>query len=178
MGGHLCTFVLGYYLGSLKRRIPNWILASGALSLWVVISLGTYWLTVQKGEYTSTFQSQSAGFEVAFAACIFLLFRQNAKPSAFFRRVPVVPLSLPIYLMHNLLLAAFQTAGHFPRGFFSTARMTAVNFILCFLAVKTAATLKPVCYLLTGMRYTAACESCNWIYTYRNLKSWILRRRN
>ncbi|MCI8478294.1 MAG: acyltransferase family protein [Oscillospiraceae bacterium] len=175
-GGHLCTFVLGYYLGGLKHKIPNWLLASGALSLWMIISLGTYWLTVQKGEYTSTFQSQSAGFEVALAACIFLLFRQNARPSAFFRWVPVVPLSLPIYLMHNLLLAAFQTAGHFPRGFFSTVRMTAVNALLCFLAVKTAATIKPLCYLFTGMHYQAACQSCNWVFTYRNIKSWLQRQ--
>jgi len=40
-GGHLCTFILGYYLGSSKQKIPNWILlVIGALTLGTII-IGT-----------------------------------------------------------------------------------------------------------------------------------------
>lgn len=69
--GHLCTFLLGYYLGNLKRTIPNRVLIPSAAALWAVITAGTHVLTMQNGEYTSTFQSQSAGFMVLLAACPF-----------------------------------------------------------------------------------------------------------
>ena len=36
--------------------------------------------------------------------------------------------------------------------------------------MKTVATIKPLCYLLTGISYKTACETCNWIYTYNKIK--------
>lgn len=170
--GHLCAFLLGYYLGNWKRKIPNGLLAILAAALLASITLGTRWLSARSGGYATTFQDQSGGFEVALAACIFLLFQQNAKPARFFKAVPVVPLFLPIYLMHGVLLAAVQSFGVFPHSFWAVIGMTAANFLLCFLAAKTAATIKPICFLVTGMPYASACESCNWVYTYRKVKKW------
>lgn len=177
--GHLCTFILGWYLGTAEKRIPNRVLLPLAAALWAVIILGTRFLTLQNGEYTSTFQSQSAGFEVVFAACLFLLFKQNAnKASRLLRAVPVVPLCLPIYLMHNIYLARIHILGHYPAGFRGVTAMTAVVLVVCYFTVKTAATIKPLCYLLTGMTYQDACRTCNWVYTFRNIKNLVTRRSN
>lgn len=174
--GHLCTFFLGWYLGTAEKRIPNRILLPCAAALWAVITAGTRFLTLRNGEYTSTFQSQSAGFEVLFAACLFLLFKQNAnKASRFLQAVPIVPLCLPIYLMHNILLTRFHILGRYPTDFKDVAAMTAVNLVICYFTVKTAASIKPLCYLLTGMPYQDACRSCNWVCTCRNVKNFFRR---
>ena len=42
LGGHLNTFILGYFLGNLKKKIPNWLLVlSGAIILSII---GTIWI--------------------------------------------------------------------------------------------------------------------------------------
>lgn len=170
-GGHLCTFVLGYYLGKLRKKIPNWVLVGLMVVLLTIIVLGTRTLSFSNGGYTQTFQNQSAGFEVVLAACIFLFFKQNiSKPSKFFQAVPIVPLSFSIYLMHNILLSILHSIGMNPPTFLGTLGMAVLNFLICFVVLKTVATIKPLCYLATGMTYSDACQSCNWIYTYHRLK--------
>lgn len=170
-GGHLCTFVLGYYLGKIQKKIPNWVLVALMAALLAIIVLGTRTLSFSNGEYTQTFQNQSAGFEVVLAACMFLFFKQNiSKPSKFFQTVPIVPLSFSIYLMHNILISMLHFIGLNPPTFWGTLGMAVLNFLICFVVLKTVATLKPFCYLATGMTYPDACQSCNWIYTYHRLK--------
>lgn len=169
--GHLATYILGYYLGNLKKKIPNWILIVGIVVLTLVITLGTYWKTTATGAFDQTFQSQSRGFEVILAALIFLLFKQNCnKKSKLLSRIPLVPLSLAIYLMHNILLSMMFSVGLKVDGFLDGVAVTLINFVVCFLTMKTVATIKPICYLATGMTFKEACESCNWIYTYRWVK--------
>lgn len=169
-GGHLSTFVLGYYLGSMKKRIPNgWLLLAAGVLLGT-ITFGTYRLTVQAGQFIQSFQNQACGFEILLAAVVFLMFKQNAdRESRFLKRVPIVPLSLAIYLMHGILLSmlgSFLTVS----SFFDTVCVTLLTFALCFAATKTAATVKPLCYPVTGLSYRNACESCNWVYTWRKIK--------
>lgn len=169
--GYLCTFFLGYLLGSTKRRIPNLVLFPAAAALWAVIALGTRVLTLQNGEYTSTFQAQNAGFEVALAACLFLIFKQNARPFPLFRAVPLIPLCLPVYLMHNILLSCFHHAGYYPGGFSDVLHMTLLNLVICYFTTKTAASIRPLCFPLTGLTYQDACRSCNWQYTLHRIRS-------
>ncbi len=176
-GNHLCTFVLGFYLGSMKRKLPNWLLVAAAGLLLAVITFGTYYLTQTTGNFNQTFQNQSAGFEVLLAACVFLLFKQNMdRASKFLERVPVVALSLSIYLMHCILLSV-MLQHYTVSTFFDTVYITLLNLVICFFSMKTAATVKPVCFLATGMTYKAACGSCNWIYTYNWIKDFANRRR-
>ncbi len=170
-GGHLNTFLLGYYLGKSEKRIPvPLLLGAGGVTLLTII-FGTFRLTSIGGAFDSTFMNQSAGFEVLLAAILFLLFKQNVRrPSKLLASLPIVPLSLPIYLMHNLLLSA-MTRFYVPVTFADTLWMTAVNLVVCFLTMKTVATVKPLCFLLTGMRFDTACKTCNWVFTFRRLKS-------
>ncbi len=177
--GHLATFVLGYYLGNLKKRIPNGVLISGAAVVFAIIAAGTYVLTARAGTYTATFQGQSAGFEVLLAALIFLIFKQNCnRPSRFLRRVPLVPLSLSIYLMHVVLLKMMYLVGFAVNTVSDAVIGTLVNLVVCFFTMKTVATIKPICYLATGMSYRTACDTCNWIYTYRWIRALARKNKN
>ena len=172
--GHLCTFILGFYLGSCRRKIPNWILAAGAVLTLAVITAGTYFRTAAAGTYMQDFQNQNAGFEILLASCIFLLFKQNCNKEVRWLQPVVttlVSLSLPIYMMHNILLSMFYAVGISPQTKLEVTLVTLLNLVICTLVLKTVATIKPICYLATGMSYKAACSSCNWVYTYR----WIKR---
>ncbi len=170
--GHLSTFILGYYLGSLKKKIPNTILFGVALITWGIITVGTFIITKNNGEYTQTFQNQSKGFEILLAASLFLIFKQCFnKESKFLKTVPIVPLSLSIYFMHNILLSMMYTVGILVNSSVDPIWITAVNFLICFVVLKTVATVKPLCFIATGIPYKDACNSCNWIYTYRWIKA-------
>ena len=171
-GGYLATFILGYYLGNLKQRIPNIILISASVIILGIIVFGTYYLTATTGEFNQNFQSQASGFEVVLASCIFLLFKQNMdKESKVLKHIPIVPLSLSIYLMHNILLSMMGYISIFSATtFLRTVFVTASNFAICFITMKTVTTIKPICYLASGMTYEAACKTCNWVYTYNKIK--------
>lgn len=173
-GGHMATFVLGYLLGSCEKKIPNWLLALGAVVSLAVISVGTWVLTVRTGEFNQNFQNQSSGFEIVLAACIFLLCKQtcNRPPRAWVKAVtePVVALSMAIYLMHNIFLSMLYSAGVSVRSFGSTVGVTLLVFAACFVVTKTVATVRPLCYLATGKTYAEACRSCNWAATFRRLR--------
>ena len=174
-GGHLATFVLGYYLGKVGKKLPNWLLLAVSAALWAVVALGTYGKTVQNGTFDQTFQSQSAGFEVMLAACLFLLAKQNlTKKSRLLTAVPVVPLSMGIYMMHNILLSVLHRFGVREQGLWDTLALTAGIFLVCFLAVKTAASIRPLCYMVTGMPYKTACKTCNWTFTFRKKKEVLV----
>lgn len=176
--GYLCTFLLGYLLGSMKRKIPNRVLIPAAAALWAAIAVGTHYLSVHSGMYVASYQKQGAGLEVMLAGCLFLLFKQNVKKSPeMFRTVPVLPLSLPIYLTHGVLLAVFQSAGYYPGSFLGVLRLTALLFAVSYLVSKSLATVKPLCFLFTGMSYQAACQSSNWIYTYQRIRARLCRRK-
>lgn len=165
----VATFVLGYYLGKLEKRIPNKILIPTASAVLAIIAVGTYLLTVRDGSFNQTFQSQYSGFEVILAACIFLIFKQSFnKSSGFLNVVPIIPLSLSIYLMHNILLSMMSRSIPIVT-LWDTVWVTLLDFLICFVAMKTAATIRPLCYIATGMSYKSACETCNWVYTYKRV---------
>lgn len=173
-GGYLLSFLLGYLLGSGKKRAPASLLLTGPAAVFALIAIGTQILTRANGQYTQTLQKQSSGLEVFLAAGIFLLFKERLN-----KKSPVFPglvstlsqLSLPIYLMHNVLLdILYLSNGIWARGFKKTCLFTVLNLAVCCVTLKTAATVKPLCYLLTGLTYEEACGSCNWIFTYRRIK--------
>lgn len=167
--GHLATFILGYYLGSVKRKIPNGWLVGAGVALLCIITCGTAYLSASHGTYDAQFQNQSSGFEVLLAACLFLFFKQNCnRETKLFRLFPVVPLTYAIYFMHNILLG-IMLEQHPVTTLWETVWVSAVNFMICFLVTKTAATVKPLCYLITGMSYKEACNSCNWVYTFKRV---------
>lgn len=171
--GNLWSFILGYYLGGMKKKLPNWALALTGAGLLCAISLGSRALAQGSVGYEESFVNQNVGFEVALAACVFLLWKQNYRAKQGIIRFlrPVAALTFPIYMMHGLLLTLILYSGYGPHGFLGAVRISVLVFLACFLCVKTAASIKPLCYLTTGMGYADACRTCNWQYTFRALRN-------
>ena len=170
-GGHLCPFLLGYYLGSMKKRIPGRVLVCASVLLLAFISVGTHILSHRSGEYIATLQSQNGFFEIALAACLFLIFRQYAdKPLRLRAAASAVPLLFPLYLMHNILLDIVIHRFSAPTGFAGTLGLSAIIFVLSLLILKTAASLRPLCYAATGLSYREASASCSWVYSFKRLR--------
>jgi len=168
LGGHLPTFLLGYYLGNMRRRVHNGILIGVTLILFAFIALGTYWRTVQIGAYDTVFQSQSAGFEVILAACLFLIAKQNLdRPARFLRRIAIVPLFETVYLIHALIIFLLSIG---PLSFPYIVGATALNFVASCLISKTLCSIPALCYPFTGIRYKDAKETCSWGATIRNFR--------
>lgn len=164
-GSHLCTFFLGYYLGSSKRAVPNWLLVSLAILCLAGITMGTYGLTKLSGGYDQTLQDQSAGFEILLASCIFLFCKQNLnkKIPVLYRAVrPIVALSLPIYLSHNIVLSILSHYGVYATGFGDTMGISVLVLAIC-LAVTMATTyIRPLCYPVNGLSVAGARAACRW----------------
>lgn len=166
LGNHLCTFILGFYLGKFRKKIPNAILIFSIVFCLAVIIFGTFRLSLT--EYNQTFQNQSAGWEIFLAAAIFLLFKQIAnKKSKILSRASLIPLSLSIYMMHNILLYAMEREEIIAKSFGETLLNSIAIYAICFIVTKTLATIKPLCYLTTGLPYKKASKTCNWIYTFK-----------
>ena len=170
-GGHITSFILGYYLGIMKKRINNALLILAALLDTAFITLGTWHETLSSGEYSGLFQSQSSGPEIFLAACIFIFFKQNFNRDSHLRRAvsPLVSLSLGIYLIHNFLLSFMhvyiwhdETARH-------VLLVTAVILVISYIIIKTVATIPYLSYALAGLPFKAACASCNWVFTFRKI---------
>lgn len=170
--GNLCTFLLGWYLGGAKGKIPNRYLILAGLGLMAAIAAGTLILAERDMDRVVVFVNQSAGFEVALAGCIFLLWKQNCRVRAGISRFlrPVAALSFPIYLMHGVLLTVVDNLGLGAQGLLGTFRVSALIFLACLLCMKTAASFRPFCFLICGLRYEDACQSCNWQYTIHALR--------
>ncbi len=176
-GGHITSFILGYYLGIIKKRISNALLILAALLDTAFITLGTWRETVSAGEYSGIFQSQSSGPEIFLAACIFIFFKQNFNRDSRVRRAvsPLVSLSLGIYLIHNFLLSYMHV--YIWRG--ESARhvlpVTAAILVISYIITKTLATVPVISYAFAGLPFRSACNSCNWVFTFRKIFS-IFRR--
>ena len=168
LGGNLLLMLLGWYLGTWEKRVSNRLLAALAVGTWLVIVIGTYIRTRACGYYDQSFQTQSAGFEVLLASCLFLLAKQRLqRPSRLLSAVPAAPLTLPIYLMHGLALLVLFRLGVDPMRFPEILGVSVGVFAVCYLIAKTLASIRPLCYAFTGLRYDAACERCNWKWTFR-----------
>lgn len=169
-GGHLATFILGYYLGSLKKKIPNALLAAGAVAVLTAIIVGTYFLSQAKGQYIQDFQRQSAGFEVFLASLIFLLFKQNTKREVASPTLSsLVALTLPIYLMHNFPLYYINKIGLGAVTFAGTLKLSVIIFAASIFISMVLSSVPFLSFAATGIPFREACLSCNLIFTFKRI---------
>lgn len=172
--GHLCTFILGYYLGNSRRKVPNTLLILLGVSVLGIITYGTYYLTVKNGAFTQSFHIQGSGFQVVLAAIVFLFAKQTMDkpiPWKWIDLKPFVTLSFGVYFIHIPIIDLLDRLGVENNCFKHTAIQSVLIYFASFLIMKTVATIKPLCYITTGISYQKACESCNWIYTFRKIKT-------
>lgn len=171
---YLCIFLLGYYLGSYEKHLSNRLLAVIAAVCFGIITIGTWYFTAKTGEFNQKFQQQNKGFEVILASCIFLLAKQNLnKPPKKLGVIikPIVTLSMPIYFSHNILLGALSNYGIHATSFLTVVGESLLIFVICYIGAKTAASIKPFCFLVNGISYESAKKSANWQCTIGWIKS-------
>lgn len=171
-GGSLSAYLLGWFLGRMKTRIPNAALAAVFFADLAFITYATARCSAAAEKYNAVFQSQSGGLTVLLAACIFLFFRQNCNADTRLRRAlaPTAALSLGIYLCHNILLSVLAAIGCNGTRFLFTCASAAAVFAGAALITKTLASIRPLCYVFTGMKYDEACRTCNWQHTAHRLR--------
>ena len=170
-GGAVSCFILGWYLGNMNRQIHNSMLITAGLIAAAVITLGTRVFFEINRDYDSPYHHMLYGFEVILAACVFLLFKQNihkTKSSEFISRL--ARLGYPIYFLHVIVMELFFGLGWIPRSFAGSVGFTAVNLLFCFALTTVAASIRPICYLSTGVSFHEASNSCNLIYRFQRLK--------
>lgn len=171
LDGAFWTFVLGYFLGNMNKRIPNILLIIVAAVDWVFITVNTVLASIECGKYTGEFQNQRAGFMIVLAACIFLLFKQGIKCK---RKVfPLANLSFGIYIIHNLVNRILSYIGYEAYTLMGIFGKGLVILLICYIVIKTFASIKPLCYITTGVSYEMACKCCNWQFTYNTIRGLL-----
>ena len=150
-GGHLCSFILGWYLGKSEKKIPSVALLLIALLVFAAIVCGTVSRSVASGAYIAAFQSQSSFFEVLLAACIFLLaknlrFRPEGRLAAVLKGLSTH--SFCVYLSHALLLRIYSFHHSMPLSF------TGI-FILATAVYLIGIVLGQLLSFVPGLRYVA-----------------------
>lgn len=111
-GGHLACFIIGWFLGKTEIRFPRPVLWAAALASAGAIFAGTVVCSCAEGAYVDRFQTQSGGFEILLAACLFLIAKQSrVSDASVVRRIAreLAPCAFPIYLMHNFILIIFDS---------------------------------------------------------------------
>ena len=167
--GHLATFILGYYIGSLKKKIPSYIPVIACMGMTVFVAYLTSVLSNRNFAYIQNFQNQNGIFEVVIALCIFVLAKQtlDRQPGIFKKALSTLSaLSFPIYLMHNVVLSFFEKTAVFRGGTLMTFLFTAIIFAVCALFLTAVSSIKGVCYLFCGVTIDSACDSCNLQYVF------------
>ena len=168
-GGHIFAFLLGYYLYSTTRRFRTGMLIASAVTIWAVITVGTFFSFRSTGKYGGDFLSQNGGWELLLAACLFLTAKQLLDRPRREQNLPGISLAMPIYLSHNLILSYLNWRYLIPDRFLEVAALWAATAVLSWLLSKTLTTIPGLCYLSSGIPYQKACAQANWIATFRRI---------
>ncbi len=176
--GHLFSFLLGFFLFRRERRIDNWKLLLAALLFLGFITVGTWLRTRQLGEYAPAFQKQNGGWEICLAATLFLLAKQNLKrsPRPGLLR-DLVRLSLPIYLVHPLVIKGLWRLGLWPRRFLQLFPVFLLILAISWLISKTLVSVPGLCRVSAGLSWAEAKERCSWQASFRRLRQKLNRDR-
>ena len=162
-GGNLLLFALGYCLGTTERKFDKRLLLAVAAVCYGVIAVGTWQRTAARGSFDDLFLTQSAGFEVLLASCIFLLAKENwNRPSRFLQKSGLTALLLSIYFLHAIALRILGQLGVDPLSFPAILGVAALVFVGCALVSKSLVSVKPLCYALSGIPYERAKRECTW----------------
>ena len=176
LNGHLFPFLLGFFLFRRSRETANWKLILLAVLFLGVITLGTWLKTEQAGTYTASFQQQNGGWEIGLAALLFLLAKQNLRrPPRLRLSRELVLLSLPIYLVHPLVLRWLWRLDLAPTRFLQLPLLFLLVLGISFLISKTLASVPGLCRVAAGIPWAEAREGCAWQASFRRLRQRLRR---
>ena len=176
LDGNLFPFLLGFFLFRREKRFADRKLIVLALLCLGVITAGTWLRTRQLGAYAPAFQQQNGGWEIALAALLFLLAKQNLRrPPRLGLLRELVRLSMPIYLVHPLVIKGLWRLGLYPRRFLQLLPVFLLILAVSWLISKTLASVPGLCRVSTGIPWAEARISCSWQASFRRLREKLRR---
>ncbi len=157
--GYLGFFLLGALLRELTSGPPRWIKLAPLILAF--ISLATWIRSRRGGNYIDVFQSQNRFFTGALSVCLFLFFLHKKAPQpvqAFARWLS--QLSFGVYLTHGYMLR--KVVSRIPlEGWSKSTVLFMLTLVLCTLLIFVLASIRPLCFICTGIPWETACRSCN-----------------
>lgn len=170
VGGYLGYFMLGAWLGQLKKLPSRGALWAIAAADWAVMSLGTWYFMTKTGVYGQHFLDYRGVFAMILAASLFLLARSYFGQGKGSGRILTLlsGCSFGVYLAHPFAIKAVELvlgeAGGIPLQL--TTWLLALGGSI--LGVVVCQSIKPLCYLVTGQKFSAACEESNLFAIFRH----------
>lgn len=171
--GHFFALIFGWLLGTWQKPPASRWLLGIALADLALITVMTWRRTVGSGAYDQLFQTQNRGFELLLAVCVFLLCRRHLnRPFGRLHSLvrPLSALCFPIYMAHGLALSILRALGMPDLSALQVAALTLSALAFSWLVTKTLASVRPLCFLFTGMTYEEARSTCSWQHTAAQLK--------
>lgn len=172
--GYLGYFLLGGWLARLQSLPSRRALWGGGAALWAVITVGTWQLCRSTGAYDERFKSYVHLFAAALAVLLFLLARSYGEHRTSGRGITLLSgLSFGVYMAHPLVIYLWQLLWPLFFGGEADSLGEHILFYLlvlgcCLLGIFLAASIKPLCFLVTGQTFSAACRECNGFALFRN----------
>ena len=176
LNGYIGYFIIGYSLFKFEKPVSKKMLAFIILVDTTVISLGTWLKTNQIGQYSELFKGYSRVFILILSVAIFLLVKEASMSRSHSPRSSKIisvlsTASFGIYLCHNLLVNLLSKIIHLGPAE-SLLTLFGSFFAVLFISLSMiiiAASIKPICYILTGQTFKNACETMNIQYFIKRL---------
>jgi surface polysaccharide O-acyltransferase-like enzyme len=182
LGGYLGYFLAGYYFHRFEKKIEKKILllllGSAIFLNTMLISWGTWWRTLNLGSYDESFKVYSGVFTVGLSLCVFLFFKEWIREKPFKKTTMkflkfLSQISFGIYLLHNLLVDYLSNLiPLWPANSFAHILLSfLIVLVSSILIVVILVSIKPTCFLFTGISYEQASKSCNIQYFWGKFKT-------
>lgn len=165
--GYLGYFLLGARLVRLKRLPSRRVLWAAALGSYGIIAVGTWLLRRYTGTYDERFKSYVHIFTVVLSIAIFLLARSYLEHDRSPRWLAGLSgLSFGVYLVHPMAISFWMWVWgnffHWTADSLGRYLLLYVEILLsCLAGIFLVASIKPLCFPLTGQRFSAACRESN-----------------
>lgn len=162
VGGYLGYFLLGAWLTRLEKFPGRTVLWAVAAVDVLVISLGTWYFTGLGGFYGQQFLDYRGIFTAVLATCLFLLARSYFEKSKGSGRglTLLAGCSFGVYLSHPFAIKVAEALV--PLGGITGQLLIWFLALLgSVLGVVLVQSVKPLCYLVTGQKFSAACKESN-----------------
>ncbi|MDP4109834.1 MAG: acyltransferase family protein, partial [Bacillota bacterium] len=177
MNGYLGYFLFGYLFFKSDIRFSKRSLLCILTADTLFIALGTWLATTRIGQYTEMYKGYTRAFVFVLSIAAFLLAKEAFTGRRLSKKAgPAVKflsaVSFGVYLVHNLLVNFIsQKINLYPAG--SVHVLFCCYFAALFVSIVfivLLASIKPVCFLFTGLTYDFAGKSCNIPFLVKKIR--------
>ena len=171
MTGYLGYFIMGYVLFRYDKTISKFLLTLILIVDTALISIGTWYKTIEAEQYSEVFKSYSKIFTLILSITLFLLLKEIFKNRSFSSFTSglinlLSSASFGIYLIHNLLVSLVSRFFKLwpAQSILVLLGCFVIVFIISLLSIIVASSIRLTCFMFTGQTYKAACKSMNIQY--------------